>query len=111
MHKHPERGEDIILSLELDHCTEIARAVRHHHENFDGTGYPDGLKGEAIHFLARIISIVDSYDAMTFSRPYQEVRSHSETMNVLYREEGIKSDPYLFRKFTGFIEHSDLKAR
>lgn len=111
MYTHPERGEDIILALGLEQCSTIAVAVRHHHEYFDGTGYPDRLKGEDIPYLARIVSIVDSYDAMTFRRFHQKARTHAETMNVLYGEEGRKSDPYLFRKFTHFIEHSILKAQ
>ena len=110
MHTHSEKGEDIILALELDHCDVIATAVRHHHEYFDGTGYPDKLNGDDIHYFARIISIVDSYDAMTFSRPYEKARTHTETMDVMFAEEGIKSDPYLFRKFTRLIELSPLKT-
>ncbi len=110
MHTHPEKGEDIILALDLDHCSMIATAIRNHHENFDGTGYPDRLHGEDIPYLSRIISIVDSYDAMTFHRPYQQARTHQETMEVMYTEEGTRSDPYLFRKFTQLIESSPLKA-
>jgi len=110
MCKHPERGEDIILSLELNHCSRIARAVRHHHENFDGSGYPDKLKGEDICHLARVVSVVDSYDAMTFSRPHQSKKTHTETMQILFEEEGIKSDPYIFRKFVTFIQQSELRA-
>jgi len=111
MYKHPERGEDIILALQLEHCSAIASTVRHHHEYFDGTGYPDKLVAEDIPYLARIVSIVDSYDAMTFRRPHQKPKTHAETMDVLFDEEGSKSDPYLFRKFLHFIKHSSLRAQ
>lgn len=111
MRTHSDRGDDIIRSLEINHCEMIAKIVRHHHENFDGTGYPDKLAGEEIPFLARIISIADSYDAMTSSRPYQKKRSHTETLDVLFSEEGSKSDPYMLRKFMGLIDHSEHRLR
>lgn len=111
MRTHPDKGDDIIRSLKLVQCEIIAEAVRHHHENFDGKGYPDKLSGEEIPYFARIVSIADSYDAMTATRPYQKKRSHTETLDVLFSEEGNKSDPYLFRKFVGFVDHSEYRVR
>lgn len=96
---HSVKGERIISKLEIRNGWDIANLIRHHHEYFDGNGYPDGLSGEAIPFGARIISVVDSYDAMTSSRRYARSRSHEEALAILHEEEGAKSDPYVFRQF------------
>ena len=67
---HAEIGERILSNV--DDYGEIARVVRHHHERVDGLGYPDGLCGEDIPLLARIISVADAYNAMTSDRPYRD---------------------------------------
>jgi HD-GYP domain-containing protein (c-di-GMP phosphodiesterase class II) len=67
--------------------------VRHHHEHLDGTGYPDGLKGEAIPLGARIIAVGDAFDAMTTCRPYRPARSWREAMTELQRCAGTQFDP------------------
>ena len=64
MKQHPLIGERIVLAIGAERSPEIARVVRHHHENFDGSGYPDGLAGTDIPLLSRIISLADNYDAM-----------------------------------------------
>jgi HD-GYP domain-containing protein (c-di-GMP phosphodiesterase class II) len=70
METHAEIGERILSKVE--DYTEIATIVRHHHERVDGLGYPDGLRGQAIPLLARIIAVADSYNAMTSDRPYRD---------------------------------------
>jgi putative nucleotidyltransferase with HDIG domain len=70
MEEHPVIGERILRKVE--DYSEIARIVRHHHERVDGHGYPDGLRGDEIPLIARIISVADSYDAMTSDRPYRD---------------------------------------
>jgi HD-GYP domain-containing protein (c-di-GMP phosphodiesterase class II) len=70
MEEHSAIGERILSKVE-DYA-EIARIVRHHHERVDGLGYPDGLDGEEIPLLAKIISVADAYDAMTSDRPYRD---------------------------------------
>lgn len=70
MQRHSEIGEQILRNV--DDYSEIARIVRHHHERVDGAGYPDGLSGDEIPLLARIIAVADAYDAMTSDRPYRE---------------------------------------
>ncbi len=70
MERHSEIGEQILRNV--DDYSEIARIVRHHHERIDGEGYPDGLRGDEIPLLARIISVADAYDAMTSDRPYRD---------------------------------------
>ena len=75
-----------------------------HHESVDGSGYPDGLKGEEITALARIISIVDSYDAIATVRPYHAPRSHSQVMQFLYDEQGRKYDSHVLAIFAKVVE-------
>ena len=70
METHREIGERILAKVE-DYA-EIAAIVRHHHERFDGNGYPDGLAGDEIPFLSRVIAVADAYNAMTSDRPYRE---------------------------------------
>lgn len=110
MKSHSARGEHIFNSLELDESESIAEAIRSHHEHFDGRGYPDGLKGEDISIIARIIAITDSYDAMTSRRAYQNSRTHRETMDIIADESGTKMDPYIVSIFSKIIEHSDSRA-
>ena len=74
--KHPAQGERILR--QLDFLREVCPAVRHHHERPDGTGYPDGCGGSDIHPLSKIISIADSFDAMTSPRPYRSARPGEE---------------------------------
>jgi HD-GYP domain-containing protein (c-di-GMP phosphodiesterase class II) len=67
--------------------------IRHHHERFDGTGYPDGLKGNEIPLLARIVAVADAYDAMTTTRSYRRALPASFAMNELQRCKGSQFDP------------------
>jgi HD-GYP domain-containing protein (c-di-GMP phosphodiesterase class II) len=70
METHAEIGERILAKV--DDYEEVARIVRHHHERIDGTGYPDGLTGQEIPLLSRVIAVADAYNAMTSDRPYRE---------------------------------------
>ena len=110
MRMHSERGERIVLAIGVDGVAAIASAVRHHHEHYAGGGYPDGLTGEAIPFVARMVAIVDGYDAMAAPRPYHRTRSHEEIMAVLSGENGDKYDPYLLGRFAEMIVDSSAKA-
>ncbi|HUU63084.1 MAG TPA: PAS domain S-box protein [Dehalococcoidia bacterium] len=77
----------------------LVPVILHHHEWYDGTGYPDGLKGEGIPLAARIISVADAYDTMTTARPYREVVSHKEASEELRRCSGTQFDPELMEAF------------
>lgn len=99
MKTHAVRGERIIRSMEIEGMDTIATAVRHHHEYFDGSGYPDRLSGEDIPVISRIVSIVDSYDAMSKTRPYHASRTHAQVMEILDDEQGGKHDPTLLARF------------
>lgn len=110
MQQHPEIGQQILLATEMDGVDLAARVVRHHHEHFDGAGYPDELSGEQIPIAARIIAITDSYDAMAATRAYHAARGHSLIIDTLQAESGTKHDPELVRQFTGYIETSPLRT-
>jgi HD-GYP domain-containing protein (c-di-GMP phosphodiesterase class II) len=110
MKTHSSIGEDIINGLDMEESEQIARIVRHHHEYYCGKGYPDRLAGEAIPPIARIISITDSYDAMTVVRPYHSKKSHQMTMDIIQKEIEHKFDPYIAKQFIAMIESSEFKA-
>lgn len=81
---HPAAGADLVRGLRtLDTVRPI---IRHHHERWDGSGYPDGLRGEAIPFAARIMAPVDVYDALHTTRPYKTAMPHDKAVEVLMRE-------------------------
>lgn len=77
----------------------IADIVRYHHERYDGWGYPEGLRGERIPFLAQIISIVDAFEAMTSDRPYRKGMSKFQARNILKEEKGKQFHPDLVDRF------------
>lgn len=111
MQSHAEAGARICAELDRPDAALLAEIVRHHHENFDGSGYPDGLAGDAIPLASRIIRVVDSYDAMTTRRPYQPSRSHAQAMAILRSERGTASDPLVFDHFAALLEEdSQLRA-
>ncbi len=110
MKQHPVIGERILLAIGNKEAIEAAGIVRHHHEHFDGSGYPDGLAGSAIPVFARIISLADSYDAIAVARPYHHSRSHRQIMDILHSEVGLKHDPDLLHAFCAVIEKSDRRA-
>lgn len=107
---HSVIGERIISETFLTNRDEVASIVRHHHEAFDGSGYPDGLAGADIPLSSRILSIIDAYDALTTSRPYRMAKSHLETMNILKHEVDTKFDPNIFLLFTKVIKASSARA-
>ena len=84
MKKHPERGEEICRPLRS--LRSVLPIIRHHHEHWNGSGYPDGLTGEDIPLLARILQVVDVYDALRTSRPYKPALSHAEAEQMMRKE-------------------------
>lgn len=95
--KHPEVGYQIAkTSPDLN---SIAEAILSHHEWWDGTGYPQGLKGENIPLLARVIAILDAYDVMTNGRPYKQAMTKSEAIEELKDKAGTQFDPKLVKQF------------
>lgn len=110
MQQHAEIGARIMAETQLEGAQQVAQVIRHHHEHYDGTGYPDGLAGAQIPICARIISIADSYDAMAQTRAYHRSKTHAQIMPILHKETGTKHDPELMRIFCGLIETSALKT-
>lgn len=90
---HPVQGARILSGL--DALAEIVPIVRHHHERYDGLGYPDGLKGERIPYGARLLAVVDAYDSMVTDRPYREALSRAEARQQLLDGAGTQFDPTL----------------
>ena len=80
---------------------EVAAAGRHHHENWDGTGYPDGLAGERIPVASRVIHVADAYDAMTSPRPFRDALGHEAALAELTKGAGKQFDPEVVRAFCG----------
>ena len=95
--KHPSIGVDILKSIKfLDDTLSI---IHHHHEKYDGSGYPSGISGEAIPLGSRIICVADSYDAMTSDRPYRKALLHSVAINEIVKFNGIQFDPVVVEAF------------
>lgn len=106
MKSHTEKGYRIAkASREL---SEIAESILHHHEAWDGNGYPDGLKGENIPMLSRIIAIVDAYDAMTNDRVYRKAMSRADAVIELQRCAGKQFDPKLVSEFIGVLSDNNM---
>jgi len=101
---HPGAGSDLVLGLR---SMELVRPImRHHHEKWDGSGYPDGLKGEAIPLGARIISVVDVFDALHTDRPYKAALPRSEAVSTLIRETDAGYwDPRVVETFLEILRH------
>ena len=100
MQLHPERGARMLAGV--PDMQDVIAAVRHHHENYDGTGYPEGLTGVQIPQAARIIHVADAYDAMTNPRPFREALSHEEALRRLEEHAGTQFDPEIVRALMEF---------
>ena len=95
--KHPQWGEELLMG---DEGFALARQIaRWHHEDWDGSGYPDGLRGEAIPFAARIVRVVDVYDALRSERPYKPAWTVARTLEELHAMRGKGLDPDLVDVF------------
>lgn len=99
---HPVNGVEIIKSVES--LKDIAPLILHHHERYDGKGYPEKLKGEGIPYLARVLTVVDSFDAMTSNRPYSKRKTYDEAIEELRKCSGTQFDPVITSAFIEVIE-------
>jgi len=100
---HPLKSFELLSEAGLE---DIARIARHHHERYDGKGYPDGLSGENIPFESRILTIVDAFDAMTTDRPYKKGMTLEQAIVEIERCSGSQFDPYLAKKFVDLLKES-----
>ncbi|MFQ5466291.1 MAG: HD domain-containing phosphohydrolase, partial [Thermodesulfobacteriota bacterium] len=97
MRQHPEIGARILGYVE--EMSGVIPGVRHHHERFDGGGYPDGLEGEDVPLAARIIAVVDAFDALTTDRPYKKAIDRAAAAEELGKSGGTQFDPALVKVF------------
>jgi putative nucleotidyltransferase with HDIG domain len=102
MKVHADVGADILKSIDFPYPVEPI--VRHHHEQWDGSGYPAGLKGQEIPLGARILSVVDCYDALTSDRPYRPRMSRAQAENILKDRKGAAYDPWIVDEFIRLLD-------
>lgn len=102
--QHPRDGVEIIKSV--NSLKEVAPLILYHHERYDGGGYPEELKGENIPYLARVLTVVDSFDAMTSSRPYNKRKTYEEGLEELNRCSGTQFDPKIVEIFTEVVREN-----
>ncbi len=105
MKLHAPIGASILSQIDFPY--PVAPIVRHHHENWDGSGYPDGLAGEAIPIGARIMSVVDCYDALTADRPYRRALPEREALEIIVSRRGTMYDPAVVDAFLAV--HADIR--
>ena len=104
---HPERGE-LMLGAAFTGKVELA-VIRHHHERFDGSGYPDGLAGSAIPFEARIATVADVYDALRSARAYRGPWDRPMALDYLREQAGVIFDPECVEAFFAVVDHWELQ--
>ena len=106
MNRHVEYGIEILSKAQSLH--KLIPAIKHHHEWYNGDGYPDGLAGEQIPVCASIISIADAYDAITSDRPYRKALSRKVGLKRIIESSGTQFDPDLVSLFVSVIEKRAL---
>jgi putative nucleotidyltransferase with HDIG domain len=97
MHEHPVIGHQMLKDVPFLHST--LSGIRHHHERWDGTGYPDTLAGETIPLQVRILSVADVFDALTSDRPYRQAMSVAEATELITHQSGRQFDPVVVKAF------------
>ncbi len=106
--RHPARTVEIVKAIEFQE--QVAEIIMAHHERIDGRGYPRGLRGDQIPLGARIIAVVDAYEAMTAGRPYRQATSHREAIEELVRCSGTQFDPKVVGAFVQlYVNQEDTK--
>jgi HD-GYP domain-containing protein (c-di-GMP phosphodiesterase class II) len=105
--RHPTVGYDVLKPVRMLR-PEHLEIVRGHHERMDGSGYPDGLRGENVSILTRIIVVADAYDAMASNRAYRPALSRQEIVRQLRDHSGSQFDPDVANRFVSLIEEGAL---
>jgi HD-GYP domain-containing protein (c-di-GMP phosphodiesterase class II) len=108
MRGHPLIGAQIVAPIRF--LGEATQVIRHHHERFDGTGYPDGLAGRDIPLPARIFAVADSFDAMISDRPYRRARPIEVALEEIGDGAGTQFDPEVVEAFVSLVEDDSLTA-
>jgi putative nucleotidyltransferase with HDIG domain len=101
---HPDLGVELLSNIKFD--KEVYDVIKYHHERYDGKGYPDGIKGEEIPIVSRIVAVVDSFDAMINPRAYRDALTIDETLNELTRESGTHFDTRIVNIFQSVLKSS-----
>ncbi|MDO8682009.1 MAG: response regulator [Armatimonadota bacterium] len=104
--RHPDVGSSILSHV--PGLTQVSSIVRHHHERYDGGGYPDGLSGDAIPLLSRVVAVADAYEAMTSERPYRHAKSHVDAIKELRANARTQFDPIILECFIAAVD--DIEA-
>ncbi|ABR49820.1 metal dependent phosphohydrolase [Alkaliphilus metalliredigens QYMF] len=107
--KHPEIGAKILG--EVDFLKEVAEIIKHHHERYDGKGYPDKLCGDAIPLEACVLAVADAYDAMTSNRPYRKATDSNRALRIIINESGRQFHPLVVKKFATYMERESQKGK
>jgi HD-GYP domain-containing protein (c-di-GMP phosphodiesterase class II) len=107
--KHPEIGSEILRHI--DFLDEAKVVVRHHHERWDGAGYPDGLAGEAIPVQARVFALADTLDALTTDRPYRAAVPWAEARVAIRAESGTQFDPKIVAAYDSIPDEAFARIR
>lgn len=106
---HTQYGYELLKNSRDERLREAAVVALHHHEKMDGTGYPHGLKGHDIPLSARIVSVVDVFDALTTDRSYRDARTEHETLELLWQGAGSHFDESILQAFTSTLHsHHEL---
>ncbi|MHB1344786.1 MAG: HD domain-containing phosphohydrolase [Thermoleophilia bacterium] len=106
---HAGAGQNIVSNM--NEFEELGRIIRHHHEHYDGRGYPDGLVGDNIPMISRIVAVADAYSAMVSDRPYRDMRSPESAIAELRDQSGIQFDPRVVAAFMKVLEGSTHEYR
>ena len=106
MQSHPVKGVEILKPLA--EFKESMKGVKYHHERYDGTGYPEGLKGEEIPIVAAIIAVADTFDAMTSDRPYRKGMSKEVAINELKKNAGVQFNPLPVKAMVELYEKGEV---
>lgn len=112
MKQHPQIGADIVIKMPdlkgIASVSSVASAIKHHHEKFDGSGYPSGISGNKIPVSSRILAIADTFDAITSNRTYRLGQSAAKAIEILEETAGQQVDPKLFNIFKTIYKRGDL---
>ncbi len=109
MQQHPVTGWEIVRDIEF--LGAARDVIRHHHERWDGTGYPDRLAGEAIPISARIFAVADTFDALTTNRPYRQASTIAQARDIILQAEGTHFDPAVITAFQSLPDEALERIR
>jgi HD-GYP domain-containing protein (c-di-GMP phosphodiesterase class II) len=108
MRRHPAHGAAILANIQSAKVTELLPGVKYHHERWDGTGYPEGLRGEQIPLLGRILAVADFLDALTSERAYRKGLSIDDVVQMIREQAGSAFDPRVVEAAASLHERGEL---